>query len=82
MAAFRVEHPGRCERISRDCSMQWRWEESPANRSLVGFPANREKYREILEFGLQIPLAQLPTVMILSEFRWQTLDLNTQRNRE
>ena len=38
----------------------WRWTESRANRSLANFPANREFYREICEFGLKNRGADVP----------------------
>jgi hypothetical protein len=56
--------------------------ESPANRSLVKFPANREKYRELLEFALQIPPVQLDISMIQFEFRINPIELGVKWNRE
>jgi hypothetical protein len=56
--------------------------ESPANPSQGEFPANREKYREIYEFGPQIPLASLPIFLILGEFRSSQLEMGAKRNRE
>ena len=51
---------------------------SPANRSLAKFPANREKYREICEFGLKKLLEDTPIWLNKRPFTLPGAKLKTQ----